>query len=171
MGEKKTLSGRIPPDTEERFEQYRQRRGINQTDAMRRLLEEGLDAVEEEQRLMEQQAESARESQEQDTVPENQTGTEKWCRSRFQTWLSGMLVTGSATLALWLSFGAALWYPGITPEQWLPTQVMAGVMFLGVVLFLTFGSGALVTGVLLKTGYARRIDQWQNSSPEQPGAT
>lgn len=168
MGEKKTLSGRVPPDTEERFQQYRERRGLNQTDAMRRLLDEGLDAVEEEQRLIQQQAEGARESQEKDIV--SQTQTEAWCRDRFQTWLSGMLLSGSATLALWLSFGAVMWYPAVNASEWLPTQLIALLIFVGVVVFLAFGSGALVTGLLLRTGYAARIDLWQNNSSEQESA-
>ena len=165
--DKKTLSARVPHDIEVRVQEYRERCGINQTDAMRRLLKEGLDSIDEERRRTEG---GARESPRD--VEMSRTSTEQWCEDRFRTWLSGMLLSGSVTLALWIAFGAVELFPGIDPVQWLPTQLISIVIFVGIVLFLTFGAGSLVTGVFLKTGYAAKFDFWRNDSAEQDvGAT
>lgn len=158
--DKKTLSARVPRDTEERIQEYRERCGLNQTDAMRRLLNEGLDVIEEERRRDEN---GARESE----VEMSRTSTEQWCENRFHSWLSGMLLSGSITTALWISFFAADFMPAVDATQWLPAQLVAMLIFIGMVFFLTFGAGALVTGLLIKTGYAAQMDFWRDDTSEQ----
>ena len=155
-----TIGAQVSHDSQlhERFEEYEEEMGFeSRSEAVRSLLRTGLDAYEEEK---EEYREEAR----------TYTPAAEWCRNRFQTWLSGTLLSGSVTLALWLSFGAITWYPGINPADWLPTQVIAMMIFAGVVLFLALGSGTLVTGLLLRTGYADRIDRRKNDSSEQEPA-
>lgn len=41
---RKHITGRIPNDDYQRFEKYREKQGINKTDAVRRLIRAGLDA-------------------------------------------------------------------------------------------------------------------------------
>lgn len=160
MSDVDTIGAQVSHDSQlhERFEDYEEEMGFeSRSEAVRSLLRTGLDAYQEEQ---EQHREEARTS----------TATEEWCRDRFQTWFSGMLLSGSVTLALWLSYGAVVWYPAVNAAESLPTQLIALLIFVGVVVFLAFGSGALVTGLLLRTGYAARIDLWQNDSSEQESA-
>ena len=157
MSKKDTIAAQVSHDSQlhERFEEYEEElRFESRSEAVRTLLRTGLDQYEKEQ---EEHREQARTS----------TPAEEWCKNRFESWLSATLLSGSATLALWLSFGAVTWYPGVNATEWLPTQLIALVIFVGVVVFLAFGSGALVTGFLLRTGYAARIDLGQNNSDEK----
>jgi ABC-type multidrug transport system fused ATPase/permease subunit len=156
MAEKKTLSGRVPADTEERFEEFRMRRGLNKTDAMRRLIEEGLDSYEQDQAPAERSA-TADESEDVEIGPLTQS--EKWFRKKFESTLAGMFLSAPATLALILAFGLTQSLLNVNAAEWLPTQLLAVVIFIGMSAFLMFAVGAIVTYVVLKLGIARRLDQ------------
>jgi len=86
-----------------------------------------------------------------------------------------MLLSGSVTLALWLSYGAVVWYPAVNAAESLPTQLIALLIFVGVVVFLAFGSGALVTGLLYARGtprasiFGRTTRVSRNQQPEPSG--
>jgi len=156
MAQKKTLSGRVPADTEERFEEFRMRRGLNKTDAMRRLIEEGLDSYE--------QDESAAEGNTTDDESEDVeigplTQSEKWFRQKFESSLAGMFLSAPATLALMLAFGLTQSLLNVNAAEWLPTQLLAVVIFIGLSAFLMFGVASIVTYGALRTGLARRLDQ------------
>lgn len=156
MSKVDTIAAQVSHDSQlhERFEEYEEEMGFeSRSEAVRTLLRSGLDGYQQEQ---EEYREEAR----------TYTPAAEWCRNRFETWLSGTLLSGSATLALWVSFIVLTWYPAVNPADWLPTQIIAMMIFAGTIVFLAFGAGTLVTGVLLKTGYAQRLDRHQLFSNE-----
>lgn len=167
MANKKTLSGRVPADTEERFEEFRMRRGLNKTDAMRRLIEEGLDSYEQDESAAEADA-VADDSADVEIGPLTQS--EKWFRQKFESTLAGMLLSAPATLALFLAFGLTQSVLNVNAAEWLPTQLLAVVIFIGVSFFLMFGVGAIVTYIVLKLGIARRLDQHADAGEKEAAA-
>jgi len=156
MTQKKTLSGRVPADTEERFEEFRVRRGLNKTDAMRRLIEEGLDSYEHDESAAEGRATDDG-SKEVEIGPLTQS--EKWFRKKFESSLAGMLLSAPATLALILAFSLTQSVLNVNAAEWLPTQLLAVVLFIGLSAFLMFGVASIVTYGALRTGLARHLDQ------------
>jgi predicted DNA-binding protein len=156
MAQKKTLSGRVPADTEERFEEFRMRRGLNKTDAMRRLIEEGLDSYEQDESAAEG---SATDDESEDVEIGPLTQSEKWFRQKFESSLAGMFLSAPATLALLLAFVLTQSLLNVNAAEWLPTQLLAVVIFIGLSAFLMFGVASIVTYVALRTGLARRLDQ------------
>jgi len=152
-----TIGAQVSHDSQlhERFEEYEEEMGFeSRSEAVRALLRTGLDHHQEDKQEHRQEARP-------------RTPAAEWCQNRFETWLSGTLLSGSLTLALFLSFAAVAWYPAINAAEWLPTQLIALLIFAGVVVFLAFASGAFVTGLLLRTGYAERLDGWQSSSNDK----
>lgn len=152
MPEKKTISGRVPADTWERFEQYREAHDLNKTDAMRRLLEDGLDA----------NKVGIGEQEEEDVEVGPLTHSEDWFQQQFESSFLYMLLTAPATLALLLAFGGAQFYFPVDVGEWWPTMILALLIFLGMAGFLMFFVATVITGLFLKLGWARRIDQWQS---------
>lgn len=156
MSERDTIGAQVSHDSQlhERFEDYEKEMGFeSRSEAVRSLLRTGLDTYEEEKDEYREEARAY-------------TPAAEWCRNRFETWLSGTLLSGAGTLALWVSFIVLTWYPAVNAADWLPTQIIAMMIFAGTIVFLAFGAGTLVTGVLLKTGYAQRLDRHQIFSNE-----
>lgn len=156
MSDKKTLSARVPTDTAERIEEFRMRRGINRTDAMRRLLDEGLDVygvgIEEEE-----EETDTTEKSDPDIGPLTQS--ERWFRKKFEGGLAGMLLTAPATLALIVVFGGMDFFLSVNLTTWLPAEVLSVLIMLGILAFVVFGVVAGVTGAFLKLGWARQLDE------------
>lgn len=166
MGGKPTLSIRLDQELWDRFEAYRKRRGLNKTRAGENLLDVGLEVEEsmEEDALeavVERRESEARMGQAEEIETRPLSRTEEWCRDRFESWFAGTLLSATATLSLLLVFSAANLWPGLDPAAWLPTQLLSVVIFVGVVVFLTLLLGTIVTGLLVRTGYAQRIDDWR----------
>lgn len=150
MPEKKTLSGRVPADTEERFEEFRRSRGLNKTDAMRRLLEAGLESHE--------SGGNATAADTPDVEIGPLTQSEEWFQQKFEGSLGTMLLSAPASLSLAVMFGvAAVFFPG-DAAAWLPMQVLALLVFGSVVVFVMYAVLAAVTYGALKSGLARWLD-------------
>jgi predicted DNA-binding protein len=157
MPEKKTISGRVPADTEERFEEFRMRRGLNKTDAMRRLIEEGLDSYEQDESAVEGSA-TADESEDVKIGPLTQS--EKWFRQKFESFFAGALLSAPAALTLFLAF-ALLQYLGlVNASDGLPGLVLISLFAIAMLVFLVFGVGTIITLIALKFGIARWLNRW-----------
>jgi hypothetical protein len=148
MPKKPTLSGRVPEALEERFETYREHHDLTKSEAMRRLLEAGLD------------------SEERGSTFSELTRTEEWARDKLESWVPIALVTGSATAGLFVIFMGLveIFNVPITPQSTFGT--VFGVIFLIVIAaFVGVTAGSIVLGLLLKTGVARGVDEtWLTQS-------
>ena len=146
--EKQVLSGRVPADTHEQFEEYRKERNISKSDALRRLVDEGLDGVEEEKQ---QHREDARTS----------TGVEEWLQERARSWLGfGVLsAAGFATM-----FG--LFMVNSFTAQFFPDWPISLAMFSFLLGFLMFTGGSMLATVALRTGLARQLAQFTAGESE-----
>jgi len=154
MGEdnkKPMLGARVPEDTEERFEAYRQERGINKSDALRRLIETGLDEVEAEQQEHRSEARAV-------------TSAEEWCRSKFQSWGGISILSAVGFAALFVVFTAN--HFGLTL---VPDWPISLAMFAFLLLFVVFGGGALAVWAALRTGFARDYAQRDQEQSEVKG--
>jgi hypothetical protein len=149
--DKEVISGRVPADTFERFEEYREQRDISKSDAVRRLVVTGLDAVDEDQQ---QERKDAR----------TQTGAEEWCSQKAQSWAGVAILSASGFTFLFLIFLAN--YFGFTVVADWPISL---AMFAFLFSFVVFGGGALATWTALRTGFARRFAQ-RNGQLDEQGA-
>lgn len=158
MGEKKTLSGRVPADTEERFEEFRMRRGLNKTDAMRRLIEEGLDSYEAAEESRSSNAtDSSNDGQEQvDIGPLTNSG--EWFKNKGESALAVVFLSAPATLALFIVFLGMQAGLEMSSSD-LPLQALAFLISIGIAVFAVSAFFSIVALVAVKTGIARRLDQ------------
>lgn len=145
---KPMLGARVPKDTEHRFEEYRQERDLNKSDAVRRLIEAGLDEIEAE-----------REEHRQDA--RTQTSAEEWCSEKFRSWAGTAILSGVGFTFLFLVFMVD--YVGWTT---LPQWALSAAMLLFLLGFIVFGGGALVIWLALRSGFARNYAQEQEAASE-----
>lgn len=143
------------------------RRGLNKTDAMRRLIEEGLDSYEQDESAA---RESGTDDESEDVEIGPLTQSEKWFRQKFEGALAGMFLSAPATLALILAFGLTQSLLNVNAAEWLPTQLLAVVIFIGMSAFLMFAVGSIVTYAVLKLGIARRLDQRAEAGEKEAAA-
>lgn len=150
-GNKPLIAGRVPEDTADRFEAYREERSINQTDALRRLVEAGLDEIEAEQRGHREEAKTV-------------TAAEEWCSQKAQSWAGVAILSAAGFTFLFLIFLAN--YFGFTV---VPDWPISLAMFAFLFSFVVFGGGAVTTWTALRTGFARRFAQ-RNGQLDEQGA-
>lgn len=139
--EKEVISGRVPADTYDDFEQYREEREISKSDAVRRLVSVGLETVQEEQR---EERQSAR----------TQTAAEEWCREKLQSWAGVAILSAVGFAFLFIVFTANYFGVAIVPDWPIALAMLAFLFGFGV-----FGGGALVLWTALRTGFARDFAQ------------
>lgn len=139
--DKEVVSGRVPADTHERFEEYREERGISKSDAIRRLIQSGLDAAQEEQAQAKQNART-------------QTAAEEWCHEKVEAWTGIAILSAVGVAFLFLIFIAHYLGFAAVPE-WTITLLMTASLSL----FVIFGGGALAAWMALRTGFARDLAQ------------
>lgn len=164
MPEKKPISGRVPADTEERFERFRRQRGLNKTDALRRLLNEGLDSYER-QRLGEPHPDAPPDSTATDDVDDTDdidtwllTRGEEWFSSVFRSALAGVILTAPATLGLWITWTVLDEVLTVNAVEWFPTQLLALAILAGLMAFVVLGAVSVAAYGALKLGVAERLE-------------
>lgn len=145
MAEKKTLTGRVEPGTAERFEEYRETYNLNKSEAVRRLVDAGLEA-------------------EESTGEENaeiglRTQSEKWFRRQFEKSAIGVFLSAVAFAGFFLALLVAQMWLGVAIPESLPTQVLSIFMLIGLAAFVISLGVGIITGAALKLGIARRLDQ------------
>jgi len=169
MVEKKTLSGRVPADTEERFEEFRMRRGLNKTDAMRRLIEEGLDSYEAttENGVPNSTGEDSDSREEVAIGPLTQS--EKWFSNKGESALAFVFLSAPATMALFVAFIIMQSFMGMTTAD-LPLQALALLISIGIALFSVSAVVAGAAWLAVKTGLARRLDRSSGDDEKEAAA-
>jgi len=148
-GNKPLIGGRVPEDTADRFEAYREERGINKTDALRRLLETGLDEIEAEKQGHQEEARTV-------------TAAEEWCTKKVQSWAGIAILSAVGFAFLFLVFVAN--HIGFTV---VPDWPISLAMFAFLFAFVMFGGGAVATWTALRTGFARDFAQRRSQLDEQ----
>jgi hypothetical protein len=134
---KPMLGVRVPEDTKERFDEYREERGLNKSDALRRIIETGLGEIETEQREHREEARAV-------------TPAEQWCREKVQSWAGIAILSAVGFAFLFIIFTAN--HFGFTV---MPDWPISLAMFAFLSVFAIFGGGALATWTALRTGFAR----------------
>lgn len=136
------------------MEAYREEHGLNKTEALRELLDSGLDA------------ELNPDDEEPGEIELGPlTNSEQWFKEKFENSLGLMLLSAPVTLAIWLGIVLATEIWGIQTATWLPGQVLALLAVLGLIVFVASSIGALATYSALKLGIPRIIEQ-RNSPAE-----
>jgi len=143
------------------------RRGLNKTDAMRRLIEEGLDSYEQDERAA---RESGTDDESEDVEIGPLTQSEKWFRQKFESSLAGMFLSAPVTLALFIALALAQTFLNVNAAEWLPTQLLSLLIFIGLAAFVVFTLGSGVTYTVLKLGIARRLDQRAEAGEKEAAA-
>lgn len=150
---KPVVSTRLPEDTKDRFDDFRDDRGINQADALRRVVKVGLDTIEEQEREMQRNART-------------QTPAEQWCHDKFQSWTGLALLLGVGFTVTFVAF-LAVTFTSIAVPEW----PIALTLFAFLAGFIIFGGGGLVTYVAVRTGLARDLEQrWGAGDHDEVGA-
>ena len=169
MPEKKTISGRVPADTEQRFERFRRQRGLNKTDALRRLLDAGLDSYERQQ-MGEARPDAGRDSTTSDSTATDDvddtddidtwllTRGEEWFSSVFRSALAGVILTAPATLGLWITWTVLDEVLTVNAVEWFPTQLLALAILAGLMAFVVLGAVSVAAYGALKLGVAERLE-------------
>lgn len=146
---KPMLGVRVPEDTKERFDEYREECGINKSDALRRIIETGLDEIEAEKQGHREDARTV-------------TGAEEWCAEKAQSWAGVAILSAVGFAFLFLVFVAN--HIGFTV---VPDWPISLAMFAFLFAFVMFGGGALATWTALRTGFARDFAQRRSQLDEQ----
>jgi hypothetical protein len=151
---KTTLSARVPEDVEERFEEYRQSRGMNKTNAVRRLLEEGLDAVEE------------REESDDPEVTEASlfNNREAWLRIQFERFAPWVLISAPVFVVSLFAY----FLPGVSQGTTVGTLVT--VVFAISLIVLSFSAipmGVVIVFTNLIQFYNSRTSSTPEENPDQ----
>jgi hypothetical protein len=170
MAQMKTLSGRVPAETEERFEEFRIRRGMNKTDAMRHLIEEGLDSYDDAEKENDENSDAALDSDEVKIGPLTQS--EKWFRQKFESSLSTVFLSAAVTLALFLAYLLAYYLAPVVfslsgSAQDLMVQVFAVLITVGLSIFLVSILASILTYAFLKLGIARFLDRRRGEAGQE----
>jgi ElaB/YqjD/DUF883 family membrane-anchored ribosome-binding protein len=139
--DKEVISGRVPADTYDDFEEYRTERDISKSDAVRRLVSKGLDRVQEEKQG---EREDAR----------TQTAAEEWCREKAESWAGVGILSAVGVAFLFLVFMVNHFFLSGIPD-W-PISLALFIFLVG---FVMFTGGAVVAAVALRTGFARDFSQ------------
>lgn len=158
MDSKTPVSGRIPPETDERLTEYREEHDLNQSDAIRKLLDAGLDA------------EFGSDDEDDEIEIGPLTQSEKWFRQKFEASVAGFLLSAPVTLALFIALSLASVFLEINIAEWLPTQLLSLLILIGISAFVVFVLAALFTGLVLRSGLARWLDE-RTSAEKQEVAT
>ena len=146
--EKEVISGRVPADTYDEFEEYREERNISKSDAVRRLVDIGLDTVQEEQKQERQNARAV-------------TPAEEWCQEKARSWTGIGILSAMGFAFLFIVFMGGYFGVTIVPDWPLALAMSAFLMS-----FVMFTGGALVARTALRTGLARRLSESGEAAQE-----
>lgn len=147
MARKPTISGRVTEHVHERVDEYAEKRDLTRSQAMGQLLEAGLEAEDRQRR------------------GEPQTRTEAWCRDKFETLASVALLSGPAFAGAAAIYIALFFLTDFPPTHWV-MGLVALVSFVLLGASVASSLGAAATGLLLRSGWAQRLDQDWFSSRE-----
>ena len=134
---KPLLAARVPRDIEERFEEFREEKELSKSDALRRIIQTGLDETEAQQREHREEARAVT--------------AEQWCREKIHSWTGIAVLSAVGFVLLFIVFTANHFGFALLPD-WPFSLAMVG--FLGS--FGIFGGGAVAAWFALRTGFARK---------------
>lgn len=141
MAEKQPVTGRLSADTKKRFEEYREKSDISQSDAVRRLIGRGLDSLEQE---------------ENDIEVDPQTNVEEWVWSKMREAVGAFFLgSGASVIALAFFFFIYLTKPVGDQINQVAMQALAIVWGLFFVAGVVYATGAVVLGFLYLIGQAQ----------------
>jgi hypothetical protein len=139
MVEKTTWSIRLPNDVSEELMEFKRENDITKTDAGKRVIIKGLEAIEEERQEPDP---------EEIEVPSR---LESWCQERMEDWAGIALLSTVGFFVTFLLYIPVVFNAVPLPETWF--HILALVFIVGGVVF---GGGAIVLAVVIRTGLAER---------------